>query len=105
MMEHKLNDFVDWNMKPVKFTILIAPFLSRCSLHKTIYAYKSTLTSLIVYGEVDSVIPREMTEETLDIFLSKPQVFLHNGGHYIPTHTTAKQVYTDMISRFIDIKQ
>ncbi|CAH8857229.1 unnamed protein product [Trichobilharzia szidati] len=104
IMEHKLYDFSDWNMKPIKFTVLIAPFLSRCSLHKNIYAYKSTIPSLIVCGKTDSVISREMTDEILDIFSSKPRVFLHDGGHYIPTHGEAKQAYTDFISSFIDQK-
>ncbi|VDQ02876.1 unnamed protein product [Trichobilharzia regenti] len=102
---HFYKDFSDWNMKPIKFTVLVAPFLSRCSLHKNIYAYKSTMPSLIVCGKTDSVISREMTDEILDIFLSKPQVFLHDGGHYIPTHGEAKQAYTDFISSFIDQKK
>ncbi|CAH8577285.1 unnamed protein product [Schistosoma curassoni] len=102
MMEHKLSDFTDYDVGPIKFTILVAPFISRCLLHQAIYVYKTSIPSLVVYGETDSVIPREMSEEALDVFLSEPKVFVHDGGHYIPTHADAKKIYTDIVSKFIE---
>lgn len=44
----------------------------------------------------------EMSEEALDVFLSEPKVFVHDGGHYIPTHADAKKIYTDIVSKFIE---
>ncbi|RTG86389.1 uncharacterized protein DC041_0005487 [Schistosoma bovis] len=80
MMEHKLSGTVKWIMLivsqnvfclllpkisqiydvgPIKFTILVAPFISRCLLHQAIiYVHKTSIPSLVVYGETDSVIPR-----------------------------------------------
>ncbi|CAH8553501.1 unnamed protein product [Schistosoma mattheei] len=102
MMEHKLSDFTDYDVEPIKFTILVAPFISRCLLHQAIYVHKTSIPSLVIYGETDSVIPREMSEEVLDVFLSEPKVFVHDGGHYIPTHADAKKIYTDIVSKFIE---
>ncbi|KAH9583033.1 Ovarian cancer-associated protein 2 [Schistosoma haematobium] len=102
MMEHKLSDFTDYDVGPIKFTILVAPFISRCLFHQAIYVHKTSIPSLVIYGETDSVIPREMSEEALDVFLSEPKVFVHDGGHYIPTHADAKKIYTDIVSKFIE---
>ncbi|RTG87923.1 uncharacterized protein DC041_0010423 [Schistosoma bovis] len=96
------KDFTDYDVGPIKFTILVAPFISRCLLHQAIYVHKTSIPSLVVYGETDSVIPREMSEEALDVFLSEPKVFVHDGGHYIPTHADAKKIYTDIVSKFIE---
>uniref|UniRef100_A0A3Q0KGF5 FSH1 domain-containing protein n=1 Tax=Schistosoma mansoni TaxID=6183 RepID=A0A3Q0KGF5_SCHMA len=102
MMEHKLDDFSDYDMEPIKFTILVAPFISRCLLHQAIYVHKTSIPSLVIYGETDFVIPREMSEETLNVFVSKPKVLVHDGGHYIPTHADAKKIYADIVSQFIE---
>ncbi|CAH8523905.1 unnamed protein product [Schistosoma turkestanicum] len=102
MMEHRLNDFADCSIEPIKFTILVAPFISRCLPHQAIYVHKTSIRSLIIYGEADSVIPREMSEEALGVFLSEPKVFVHDGGHYIPTNTAAKKIYSDIVSEFIE---
>lgn len=52
------KDFTDYDVGPIKFTILVAPFISRCLLHQAIYVHKTSIPSLVVYGETDSVIPR-----------------------------------------------
>ncbi|KAH8872117.1 Esterase OVCA2 [Schistosoma japonicum] len=102
IMEHKLYDFSDNSQDPIKFTILVAPFISRCSLHQFIYAHKTSIPSLIICGETDLVIPKKMSEETLHVFSSEPKLFIHDGGHYIPTFAAAKQIYTDVVSQFAE---
>lgn len=52
--------FVEWNAPTVKFAILVATFRSRSSVHAPLYRTDQPIKmpTLLVYGEVDNVIPR-----------------------------------------------
>ncbi|KER33882.1 hypothetical protein T265_00325 [Opisthorchis viverrini] len=99
MMEHNLCDFAD---TLPKFTILVAPFFSRSKQHQKVYAFKSSVPALVIYGKTDEVIQAEMSEEVLELFDPPATVYVHEGGHFIPTHTDARMVYTQFISRFME---
>ncbi|KAF5394733.1 OVCA2 serine hydrolase domain containing [Paragonimus heterotremus] len=84
-----------------RFSILIAPFRSRSSNHLHLYAGTISVPTLVVYGKTDEVIPSEMTEDILPIFAPPATVYLHEGGHFIPTNSHAKHVYEQFLSNFV----
>nr|CDS32888.1 ovarian cancer associated gene 2 protein [Hymenolepis microstoma] len=99
LMEHHPEE---WNAPTVKFAILIATFRSRSSIHAPLYRTDQPIEmpTLLVYGETDKVIPREMTEDLLPLYATPHTTLLHAGGHMIPTGGAAKQTYKEFIAKF-----
>ncbi|VUZ52951.1 unnamed protein product, partial [Hymenolepis diminuta] len=99
LMEHHPEE---WNAPIVKFAILVATFRSRSSVHTPLYRTDQPIKmpTLLVYGEVDNVIPREMTEDLLPYYATPHTTLVHPGGHMIPINAAAKQVYKQFIAKF-----
>lgn len=75
-----------------KFAIMASGFCSGSLVHKGFYDEEISLPSLHVYGESDSIIPKEMSEALINSFV-KPAVVEHNGGHYLACSGKIKEAY------------
>ncbi|XP_013137716.1 PREDICTED: UPF0483 protein CG5412 [Papilio polytes] len=78
------------------FAIFVSGFRSGSLVHKGFYDEDINLPSLHVYGESDSIIPKEMSESLINLF-NKPIVAEHSGGHYVPCSGPLKDIYLDFI--------
>lgn len=91
----KLND-------PFKFALFVAPFRSRSSRHDLWFqdqGLKISIPSLLVIGDTDKVIEREMSDQILDLF-QNPTILRHPGGHLVPTGAEAKREYLKFLEQF-----
>ncbi|XP_075975954.1 esterase AGAP003155 [Anticarsia gemmatalis] len=79
------------------FAIFASGFRSGSLVHKGFYDEEITLPSLHVYGESDSIIPKEMSESLINLFI-KPVVAEHSGGHYVACSGAIKDAYQDFLS-------
>lgn len=78
------------------FAIFLSGFRSESLVHKGFYDEDIALPSLHVYGESDSIIPKEMSESLINIFI-KPTVSEHSGGHYVTCSDGLKYTYQDFL--------
>ncbi|CAF4817571.1 esterase CG5412 [Pieris napi] len=86
-----------------KFAIFASGFRSGSLVHKGFYDEDIDLPSLHVYGESDSIIPKEMSESLINLF-TKPIVAEHSGGHYVACSGSIKDAYLDFLhDRYEDI--
>lgn len=95
MQEQKLDPTFNF-----RFAILVAGFRSACAQHQ--YFYKGVnimVPSLHVYGQDDKVIPEQMSRDLVPIF-SRPHIFTHQGGHFVPASSAHKHIYQEFIKRF-----
>ncbi|KAL4703208.1 hypothetical protein ACJJTC_004884 [Scirpophaga incertulas] len=79
-----------------KFAIFASGFRSGSLVHKGFYDEEIELPSLHVYGESDSIIPKEMSESLISLF-TKPVVAEHSGGHYVACSGSIKDAYLDFL--------
>ncbi|PAA79065.1 hypothetical protein BOX15_Mlig029331g1, partial [Macrostomum lignano] len=82
-----------------KFAILFAPFKSPCSGHNKYYDKRVDTPCMVVSGEVDKVIPREMTEALLPTF-GQLSFFGHPAGHIVPAKAEHRTKYLSFINLF-----
>ncbi|XP_022826170.1 esterase OVCA2 [Spodoptera litura] len=81
-----------------RFVIIISGYLSGSLVHKGFYEHNLiTIPSLHVYGETDSMIPKEMSETLANKF-NDPVTFEHPNGHYVPVSGPVKAVYEDFLA-------
>ncbi|CAK1543803.1 unnamed protein product [Leptosia nina] len=86
-----------------KFAIFASGFRSGSLVHKGFYDEDIDLPSLHVYGESDSIIPKEMSESLINLFV-RPIVAEHSGGHYVACSGSIKDAYLDFLhDRYQDI--
>ncbi|CAH2040166.1 unnamed protein product, partial [Iphiclides podalirius] len=86
-----------------QFAIFASGFRSGSLVHKGFYDEDINLPSLHVYGESDSIIPKEMSESLINLF-NKPVVAEHSGGHYVACSGSIKDAYLDFLhERYQDI--
>ncbi|XP_063235121.1 esterase OVCA2 isoform X2 [Bacillus rossius redtenbacheri] len=78
------------------FAILVAGFVSQCSLHEKYYSGQVSIPTLHVIGETDSVIPKEMSEALMAHF-KDPVVLAHPGGHFVPATGELRSAYVAFI--------
>ncbi|XP_063368271.1 esterase AGAP003155 [Cydia amplana] len=78
------------------FAIFASGFRSGSLVHKGFYDEEINLPSLHVYGEGDSIIPKEMSESLISLF-TKPVVAEHSGGHYVACSGSIKDAYQDFL--------
>ncbi|KAM7534496.1 hypothetical protein Aperf_G00000106534 [Anoplocephala perfoliata] len=92
----------EWDAPTVKFAILFATFKSRSSVHLSLYKTDQPIKmpTLLVYGQADKVIPREMTEDLIPYYADPHNIMVHPKGHLIPTDAPAKQAYREFIAKF-----
>lgn len=83
-----------------KFAILVAGFKSGQTQHRVFFDQniKSSIPTLHVIGEIDKVIPCDMSTSLLDYF-DKPSVFKHTGGHCVPVNAEAKNTYIEFFNK------
>ncbi|XP_026759741.1 esterase AGAP003155 [Galleria mellonella] len=79
-----------------KFAIFASGFRSGSLVHKGFYDEDINLPSLHVYGESDSIIPKEMSESLISLFI-QPVVAEHSGGHYVACSGSIKDAYLDFL--------
>ncbi|CAH0723985.1 unnamed protein product, partial [Brenthis ino] len=79
-----------------KFAIFASGFRSGSLVHKGFYDEDINLPSLHVYGESDSIIPKEMSESLINLFVN-PVVAEHSGGHYVACSGSTKDAYLDFL--------
>ncbi|XP_043197406.1 esterase OVCA2-like [Amphibalanus amphitrite] len=84
---------LEWSFR---FAILVAGFRSRSAPHQKLYEERIELPTLHVYGDNDQVIPREMSEELVQLY-SNATVLRHAGGHHIPASGKEKPVYLQFL--------
>ncbi|XP_059054624.1 esterase AGAP003155 [Achroia grisella] len=88
-----------------KFAIFASGFRSGSLVHKGFYDEDINLPSLHVYGESDSIIPKEMSESLISLFL-QPVVAEHSGGHYVACSGSIKDAYLDFLhDRYEDLRE
>ena len=88
---------------PFRFVILVAPFPSGQHQHQSFYEdLQIDLPTLHVIGTNDRVIPCEISEHFSRQYFTRAQIFRHDGGHFIPTHTEAKQIYHEFLEEFFE---
>ncbi|XP_039750669.1 esterase AGAP003155 [Pararge aegeria] len=86
-----------------KFAIFASGFRSGSLVHKSFYDEDIHIRSLHVYGESDSIIPKEMSESLINLF-TKPVVAEHSGGHYVACSGSIKDAYLDFFhDRYQDL--
>ncbi|CAG9787441.1 unnamed protein product [Diatraea saccharalis] len=78
------------------FAIFASGFRSGSLVHKGFYDDEIDLPSLHVYGESDSIIPKEMSESLINLFI-KPIIAEHSGGHYVACSGSIKDAYLDFL--------
>ncbi|XP_041948315.1 esterase OVCA2 [Alosa sapidissima] len=81
------------------FAIIISGFRSACAQHARFYSTPVATPTLHVFGEVDAVIPIQMSRDLLAVF-EEPDVLTHSGGHFVPAASAHKSVYLNFIQRF-----
>lgn len=79
-----------------KFAIFASGFRSGSLVHKGFYDEEITLPSFHVYGEGDSIIPKEMSESLMSLFVNARGAE-HSGGHYVACSGTIKEAYQDFL--------
>lgn len=82
-----------------RFAIFVAGFKSRQAQHQHLYERKITTPTLHVIGDTDQVIPRDMSDELLELY-HDPVLLRHPGGHFIPTSGTQKTTYVEFLKKF-----
>jgi len=98
-----LKEEGDPRFQDFKFAFFVAGFKSRQSQHQKFYETKITLPSLHVIGDTDQVIPKDMSEDLLEVY-TNPVVVRHAGGHFIPTASPQKKSYLEFLKPFLDAK-
>ena len=79
------------------FAIMVAPFKSRsCQHNRWFEGPRVRIPTLIVIGDDDKVIEREMSDAILETF-HEPVILRHPGGHFVPATGKQKQVYIDFL--------
>ncbi len=71
---------------------------SRSTRHDVWFADnpKISIPSLLVAGETDRVIEREMSDEVAGLF-ENGTVLHHGGGHFVPATAQQKKVYLEFL--------
>ena len=59
------------------------------------------LPSLHVIGTNDRVIPCLMSETLANEYYKDAEILRHDGGHFIPTTSESKLIYTKFFERFL----
>lgn len=98
-----LKESGDPRFQDFGFAVFIAGFKSRQTGHQPHYDRHVSIPSLHVIGDTDKVIPREMSDEMLELYDDKV-VVRHPGGHFIPTTSQIKKTYLDFFKPFFDAK-
>ena len=98
-----LKEDGDPRFQDFKFAFFVAGFKSRQVQHKKYYEKKITIPSLHVIGDTDQVIPKDMSEELLEIF-TNTTVVRHPGGHFIPTTSQQKKAYLEFLKPFLEAR-
>lgn len=87
---------------PFRFVILVAAFKSGQEQHQSIYEHlRIDLPNLHVIGSGDKVIPCQMSEHLAHECFQNPQIYRHDGGHFLPTTAEAKNSYFQFLDRFV----
>ena len=83
-----------------KFAVLVAGFKSGQTQHERFFLTepKCSMPTLHVIGEVDKVIPCELSNHLLEYF-DNPSVFRHSGGHFVPVNSEAKNAFIDFFNK------
>ena len=98
-----LKEEGDPRFQDFKFAIFVAGFKSRQIQHQKFYEKTITTPSLHVIGDTDQVIPKDMSEDLLEVY-ANPVVVRHAGGHFIPTASPQKKAYLEFLKPFVDAK-
>ena len=98
-----LKEEGDPRFQRFNFAVLVAGFKSRQTQHRRYYERHVSIPSLHVIGDTDQVIPREMSDELLELYDDKV-VVRHGGGHFIPTTSQQKKAYLEFLKPFYDAK-
>ncbi|EDO38112.1 predicted protein [Nematostella vectensis] len=91
----------DQGLLDFRFAILVAAFKSRSATHSNYYSDIISCPTLHVYGDTDSVIPKENSEDLVKCF-ANPMTLNHTGGHFVPAASQQKKVYLEFLGNFID---
>ena len=87
---------------PFRFVILVAAFQSGQEQHRPMYEHlRIDLPNLHVIGTGDKVIPCQMSEHLAKEYFRDPQIYRHDGGHFVPTTAEAKASYFQFLDRFV----
>jgi len=81
------------------FAIIVSGFKSKQTTHGCYYDLdnKVEIPTLHVIGSTDRVIPKEMSVALCEYFGDFKQ-YIHNGGHYVPANSEAKNVFTGFLN-------
>ena len=85
-----------------KLAMFVAPFKSKSERHDLWYenAVKAvSVPSLLVIGDSDQVIEREMSDEVVDMF-ADVTLIRHSGGHFVPCNAEQKKKYLAFLDQF-----
>ncbi|XP_074659693.1 esterase OVCA2-like isoform X2 [Tubulanus polymorphus] len=85
------------------FAVFISGFKSHSKPHDQLYSKPVSIPTLHVYGDGDTVIPKEMSEDFLRYFV-KPQTLTHPGGHFVPASGAQKKVYQNFFNNMMKNK-
>jgi len=90
----------DQRFQDFRFVIFVAGFKSRQSSHKLYYEQIVKTPSLHIIGDTDAVIPRDMSDALLEVYLD-PVVLRHEGGHFIPSISKCKKDVFNFLDKFV----
>lgn len=76
------------NPEPLQFAIYFSGFAKNVALAKKYLAGPITVPTLHVIGELDSVVPSEVSESMFKTYFDPKisTIFKHPGGHFVPHH-------------------
>lgn len=77
-----------------KFGIFFAA--APCSNPEYASTQRVNLPSVHVIGETDAVVSKDRGQALLELY-ENPTVYLHPGGHYIPTNKEVKDVLREFV--------
>lgn len=73
------------------FSFKFAIFVASCDLGDPVYKneQKVDVPSIHIMGETDAIVTIDRSQKLLELY-NNPKVFVHPGGHYIPTSKEPK---------------
>ncbi|KAE9415224.1 hypothetical protein Angca_005065, partial [Angiostrongylus cantonensis] len=84
-----------------RFAILISGFLSLSAVHSPYISLTCDVPTLHIYGTDDQIVFSTASEKFKSMF-SDSITIVHEGGHYIPSATKHKHIFSAFLERFVD---
>ncbi|WFD32044.1 dihydrofolate reductase [Malassezia sp. CBS 17886] len=86
---------------PFRFAIAVSGFRPRDPAFNALFAEEIATPTLVVVGEEDVLVSRDMTQAAVDA-MANSRIVCHDGGHFIPTNAPWRNFFRDFMRAFQD---